>query len=154
MRITTFVRKNTFIYYFFLLCFCTSIQSAYSQCPTVTNAAQSFCDTQFPVVGSLLATDEGGGVRWYANVTGGSALTNLTPLQNGQDYFADDNTGSCGLRQVVIVTIYAAPTGSAFQGPCVENANDATLADFFVSGNAIKWYSSPSFFSPYQIIFN
>jgi mucin-2 len=71
-------------------------------------------------------------------------------LINNEDYFADDNSGSCGTRQKVVVTINSTPrpTGNSFQGPCVESLNDATLQDFDVTGSNIKWYSNSSGGSP------
>ena len=144
MRITTLVRKNTFILYL-LLCFLTSIQCVYSQCPTVTNAAQTFCDTQSPTIASLVATDNGGGIKWYDTAISTTALLSTASLQNGQDYFADDNTGTCGVRQAVVVTIYTAPTGANFQGVCVTSLSQAvqTNPQFNITGNNLKWYTTP-----------
>ncbi|UPT69663.1 MAG: gliding motility-associated C-terminal domain-containing protein [Flavobacterium sp. JAD_PAG50586_2] len=65
---------------------------------------------------------------------------------DGEDYFADDNTGTCGTRQSVVVRIYSAPTGANFQGVCVTNANQATPSNpqFVISGNGLRWYTVPS----------
>ncbi|MBK9224325.1 MAG: hypothetical protein IPO23_06195 [Flavobacterium sp.] len=117
-----------------------------AQCPTVINPNQTFCDIQSPTVANLVANNSGGVVRWYANATGGTALSNSSGLINNEDYFADDNSGSCGTRQKVVVTINSTPrpTGNSFQGPCVESLNDATLQDFDVTGSNIKWYSNSS----------
>ena len=143
MRITTLVRKKTFLLYL-LLFFLTSIQCIYSQCPTVTNATQTFCDTQSPTIASLQATDNGGGIKWYDTAISTTALLNGASLQNGQDYFADDNTGACGIRQVVVVTIYTAPTGANFQGVCVTNLSQAvqTNPQFNITGNNLQWYTT------------
>uniref|UniRef100_UPI00286A3858 Ig-like domain-containing protein n=1 Tax=Flavobacterium sp. TaxID=239 RepID=UPI00286A3858 len=145
MRITTLV-KNYSVYVFLLLSLLWCNDSVYSQCPTVTNATQSFCDTQSPTVASLVATDNGGGIRWYANATGGSPLASSTSLINGEDYFADSITGPCSTRQSVVVTVYSAPTGANFQGVCVTSANQATPSNpqFVISGNGLKWYTVPS----------
>jgi hypothetical protein len=109
----------------------------YSQCPTVTNVNQSFCDTQSPTIASLQAVDNGGGIRWYATATSTTALSASAVLVNGEDYFADDNTGSCGVRQSVTVTIYSAQTVANYQGVCVTNLNQATPSNpqFFIVGN-------------------
>ena len=145
MRITTLIRKNIFLFYL-LLCFVASIQCVYSQCPTVSNAAQSFCDTQTPTIASLQATDNGGGIKWYDTATSTTALSSSLSLQNGQDYFADDNTGTCGVRQSVVVTIYTAPTGANFQGVCVTSLSQAvqTNPQFNITGNNLQWYTTPS----------
>jgi mucin-2 len=145
MRINTLVKKYS-IYVVLLVTLLGYNDSLYSQCPTVTNAAQSFCDKQLPTIASLVATDEGGGIKWYANATGGTALSSATGLINGEDYFADDNTGACGARQSVVVTIYSTPIGFIFQGVCVTNANLATPSNpqFVISGNGLRWYTGPS----------
>ena len=143
MRITTLV-KNYLSYFVLLLSLLCYNNAVYSQCPTVTNANQSFCDIQSPTIASLVATDNGGGIKWYANSSGGSALSNSTSLTNGEDYFVDDNTGNCGVRQSVIVTIYSAPTGANFQGVCVTSQSQATPSNpqFVISGNNLQWYTT------------
>ena len=142
MTLTLF-RKNIFP---FFLCFFlfTGIYSSHAQCPTVINPNQSFCDIQSPTVASLVAINNGGGIVWYATSSSTSPLSNATGLINGQDYFADDATGTCGSRESVVVTIYTAPLGQNFQGVCVENAGDATISDLIVVGNAVQWYSFSS----------
>ncbi|HNP33225.1 MAG TPA: hypothetical protein PKN96_08020, partial [Flavobacterium sp.] len=145
MRITTLV-KNYFPYFALLVSIFGYNSTVYSQCPTVANHNQSFCDVQSPTIASLQATDNGGGIKWYATATSTTALSNSTGLSNGEDYFADDNTGTCGTRQSVVVTIYAAPTGANFQGVCVTNASLATPSNpqFVINGVGLKWYTVPS----------
>ena len=125
-----------------------SINSVYAQCPTVSNSNQSFCDLQSPTVANLIAINNGGGIVWYATSNSSAPLSSATGLINGQDYFADDSSGTCGVRQIVIVSIYSAPMGQNFQGVCVENANDATISDLVAVGNAVQWYSISSGGSP------
>src|SRR6218665_1984892 len=138
--------KNYFTYFILLLCLFGYNSVSYSQCPTVANSNQSFCDTQSPTIASLVATNNGGGVAWYSDATGGSALLSSQGLTNGEDYFADDTTGTCGTRQRVVVTVYAAPTGANFQGVCVTSLSQATPSNpqFVISGNNLKWYTVPS----------
>ena len=145
MRITTLV-KNYFSYFIILLCFFGYDNVAYSQCPTIINSNQSFCDTQTPTIASLVATDNGGGIKWYATASSTTALTNATVLVNGEDYFADDNTGACGVRQSVIVTVYSTPTGANFQGVCVTSLSLATPSNpqFVIFGNNLQWYTVPT----------
>ncbi|NNT72514.1 T9SS type B sorting domain-containing protein [Flavobacterium sp. IMCC34852] len=145
MRITT-LAKNYFFYCVLVLTLIGQNGFVYSQCPTVTDATQSFCDTQSPTVASLVATDNGGGIKWYATATSNTQLPNSTVLVNGQDYFADDNTGNCGPRQSVTVTIYSAPTGANFQGVCVTSLSQATPSNpqFVIFGNNLQWYTTPS----------
>ncbi|NHM06211.1 T9SS type B sorting domain-containing protein [Flavobacterium sp. CYK-4] len=139
MGINTLGRKKSF-QLFWILVFVGFAMNSYGQCPTVTNPTQSFCDTEFPTVASLAATDNGGGIRWYANATGGTPLAGTISLNNGEDYFADDDTGTC-VRQPVVVTIYTKPTVVAQQqGFCEESV----VADLQATGNMIQWYLSPT----------
>ncbi|MFC4511014.1 hypothetical protein ACFO28_11900, partial [Flavobacterium buctense] len=145
MRITT-LSKNYFFYCVLILTLFGQNGFVYSQCPTITNVSQSFCDTQSPTIASLQATDNGGGIKWYATASSNTQLTNSTVLVNGEDYFADDNTGNCGVRQSVTVTIYSAPTGANFQGVCVTSLSQATPSNpqFVINGNNLQWYTSPT----------
>lgn len=144
MRIITLSKKNISCLFLFCLTFFMGLTESLAQCPTVTNPNQSFCDIQSPTVGNLAAINNGNGVFWYANATGGAPLSGAVGLVNGADYFADDASGSCGTRQSVVVTIYAAPTGLNFQGVCVDFAANATISDLIATGNNIQWYSVSS----------
>ena len=140
MRINTLGRKKIF-YICLLLVNFGLVLNSYGQCPTVSSPNQSFCDTQSPTIADLVATDNGGGVRWYANATGGAPLSTSIALNSGDDYFADDNTGSCGVRQSVLVTIYTKPSVVAQQqGFCEES----TVADLQATGNMVQWYLAPT----------
>lgn len=141
MRIITLISKNIAFLFFCLAIFAG--MDVRAQCPTVANAAQSFCDINSPTVANLVAFNNGGGVVWYANATGGSPLSNATGLVNGEDYFADSVAG-CGSRQLVTVTIYSAPTGLNFQGVCVDIASNATISDLQAVGNNVRWYGLSS----------
>ncbi|SCY88921.1 gliding motility-associated C-terminal domain-containing protein [Flavobacterium caeni] len=138
MRIITLIQKNTACLVLFLTVVCGF--DANAQCPTVVNPNQSFCDINSPTVANLAATNNGGGVVWYAAATGGTPLSPAAGLVNGEDYFADSVAG-CGNRQVVNVTIYGAPTGLNFQGVCVDIASSATISDLQAVGNNVQWYS-------------
>jgi mucin-2 len=143
MRIFTLL-KTQILFRLFLLLFLVGYSSqSYSQCPTVINSNQSFCDSQSPTVASLQATDNGGGIKWYATATtpANEPLLPTTPLESGQDYYVDDNSGTCGSRQVVNVTIYSRPFAllaatTLCRESTIENLNP------FVVGNNIKWYTS------------
>ncbi|WP_396156904.1 gliding motility-associated C-terminal domain-containing protein [Flavobacterium sp.] len=145
MRITTII-KNYYTYIILLVSLFGYNEAIYSQCPTVSNPIQTFCDTQTPTIASLVATNTGGGIRWYDTATSITPLSSSTGLINGEDYFADDNTGTCGARQSVVVTVYSAPTGANFQGVCVINANLATPSNpqFVINGVGLRWYTVPS----------
>ena len=141
MRITTLV-KNYFTYFILLLSLLGYNETVYSQCPTVTNSNQTFCDTQSPTVANLVATNNGGGIRWYDTATTPATdfLSSSTPLETG-DYYVDDNTGACGPRQVVNVTVYSKPVAifnsiTFCQPSTVANLNGSMIGkDIRASGN-------------------
>src|SRR5690554_2433253 len=121
----------------------SGIESVMGQCPSVTLSNQSFCNVQSPTIADLIATDNGNGVVWYSSANGTVPLNSWIQLIHGTTYYADDNSGSCGNRQNVFVTIYGPPTGISFQGVCVENFEDATIEDLEAAGNNIQWYLTP-----------
>ncbi|RXJ50178.1 gliding motility-associated C-terminal domain-containing protein [Gelidibacter gilvus] len=131
-----------------LICFMGVSLNSFGQCPTVTTPLQSFCDIDVPKVTDLVATDNGGGIRWYASATSTTPLSNTVGLVNGRDYYADDNSGTCGTRQRVDVEIYGVPFGLGFQGVCVDHPEEATIADLYAVGNDLQWYSVDSGGSP------
>ncbi|RZJ67416.1 MAG: gliding motility-associated C-terminal domain-containing protein [Flavobacterium sp.] len=143
---TTLVKKIYFL--FACLCFFAGAAPALAQCPTIANTAQSFCDIQSPTVSSLVATNNGGGIVWYATATSTTPLAAGDGLVNGEDYFADSTVNSCSPRPSVIVTIYGPPTGLNFQGVCVDNAANATIANLQATGNNVEWYNSPGSVTP------
>jgi hypothetical protein len=93
---------------------------------------------------NLNAISNGGGVAWFSSTTSTTPLSPDAGLVNGATYYADNATGNCGTRQPVSVTIYAAPTGQNFQGVCVDNPLQATIASLIANGNNIRWYTTPS----------
>ena len=129
---------------FFLLSFTCGLTSANAQCPIVTNSSQSLCDIQSVLVGDLQATDAGGGVVWYDSATSTTPLSNSDSLISGEDYYADDSTGTCGTRARVDITIYGPPTGNNFQGVCLDDPTTATVSSLIATGNDVQWYLSPS----------
>jgi len=144
MRIITLSKKNKF-HPFFCLAFFLSLTFSYAQCPTVSNQTQSFCDNPYPTIASLVATNNGGGIVWYDTATSTTALSNSIALIDGEDYFADDNTGSCGVRQRVVVSVVSAPVVQPrTQGFCARS----TIADIQVIGNMVQWYAATTGGSP------
>jgi mucin-2 len=143
MRISILIDKIKIVFVIFLLF--SSLFSAFAQCPTITNLNQSFCDSQNPTIGSLGFIDNGGGISWYNSPTSTVALSNSLQLLSGI-YYADDATGTCGSRQSVTVTMYNAPgTSVSSIGICViSNSNEAIVNSLAISGNNIKWYTTPT----------
>ena len=129
---------------FLLLSMTYGLTSGNAQCPTVDNNVQSLCNVESVLVGDLEATDNGGGIVWYATADSTTPLLNIEGLIDGEDYYADDNTGTCGTRARVDVIIYGPPIGSNFQGICLDDPTLATVADLVAIGNNVQWYSNPS----------
>ena len=128
----------------FFISIISGLTSVRAQCPTVTNNLQSLCDVQSVLVGDLEAIDNGGGIVWYDSPTSTTPLSNSESLISGEDYYADDNTGSCGTRARVDVVIYKAPMGDPFQGFCLDDPTLATVGDLVATGNNVQWYLSAS----------
>ena len=134
--------SSTFIVFLFLLT-TFGLTFVNAQCPTVVNPSQSFCDVESILVGDLQAIDNGGGVVWYESATSTTPLSNSDSLIDGEDYYADDNTGTCGTRGRVDITIYGPPVGQNFQGVCLDDPSLATVADLIAVGNDVQWYLNP-----------
>ena len=142
MRITILIDKVKFVFVSFLV-FLSSFFT-FGQCPTITNFNQSFCDSQNPTIASLSYTDAGSGISWYNSATSTAALSATLQLSSSGIFYADNASGTCGLRVAVNVTIYNAPIGGSGITVCViNNLNEATVSNLAINGNAIKWYSSP-----------
>ncbi|WP_047544625.1 gliding motility-associated C-terminal domain-containing protein [Psychroserpens sp. Hel_I_66] len=128
----------------FLFLFIVGTLNINAQCPSISNVTQSFCDIDGPIISDLIATDNGNGVFWYDTQTSTTPISASEGLISGEDYYADDATGTCGTRERVDVFIYGAPLGLNFQGVCVDDANDATISDLNAIGNNVQWYSVSS----------
>lgn len=138
MKKTTFCRKNLYYFLSFLLLLLSDL--AWSQCPTVANNLQTFCDLQSPLVSNLSAQNNGGGVAWFASPTATVPLASGIGLIDNAVYYADSSAGNCGTRTAVTVKIYSAPIGQNFQGVCVDFAENATISDLLAAGNNVRWY--------------
>ncbi len=128
---------------FLLLFIGIGLSSIYAQCPTVENNIQSFCDVESLLVGDLDATNNGDGVVWYNSATSTVPLSNSEGLIDGEDYYADNNSGTCSSRVRVDVNIYGPPIGDNFQGVCLDDATLATVSSLEATGNDVQWYLSP-----------
>ncbi|TXD82804.1 gliding motility-associated C-terminal domain-containing protein [Subsaximicrobium wynnwilliamsii] len=139
-RLKSYPKVSVFI--LFLIAFGSQIANA--QCPTVTNPTQTFCDVESVLIGDLVATDNGGGIVWYESATSTTPIPNNAGLNNNEDYYAGDTSGSCANRQRVDVIIFGPPSGQNFQGVCLDNPSNATVADLVANGNDVRWYSAPA----------
>ncbi|WP_158963348.1 MBG domain-containing protein [Myroides fluvii] len=61
--------------------------------PTVDQAIQYFCKSSNPTLADIAIT--GTNIRWYANETGGVALSNTTPLVHNITYYASQFLYAC-----------------------------------------------------------
>ena len=138
------LNKKIIFKFFFCLVFLFVFTNAFSQCPTVINSTQTFCDTQSPKISNLVASNNGGGVAWFETTISKTPLPSSIFLKDGNTYYADNSAGNCGSRQAVLVKIYGAPIGSPFYVNCVENETDVTVANLTATGNNIKWYNQPT----------
>ncbi|MFD1016640.1 T9SS type B sorting domain-containing protein [Winogradskyella rapida] len=127
---------------FLLLSISMDFNSIYAQCPTVDDTIQSFCDVESLLVGDLQATDTGDGVVWYESATSTTPLSYSEGLINGEDYYADNNSGTCSSRVRVDVNIYGPPIGDNFQGVCLDDTTLATVSSLDAVGNDVQWYLS------------
>ena len=102
-------------------------------------ATQTFCNSA--TVSGLTAN--GTGLNWYANATGGIALTSSTLLTTGTTYYVSQTIIGCeGPRTAVsvIVNTTPAPTGEATQSL----SSLSTVGNIVVAGTNVVWYSSSS----------
>jgi gliding motility-associated-like protein len=97
--------RNAFkIASYFFVFLCTAF-SSFGQCPTITDSnPPPICDASGYMFNDLdaFAIDNGNGIVWYPTVTGGSAFNSNQLVVEGT-YYADDNSGSCGSRALIVV---------------------------------------------------
>jgi gliding motility-associated-like protein len=102
---------------------------------------QIFCSSQNPTINNL--SPNAVVIKWYDSATSTNQLSNITPLINGQTYYASKQIGSCpeSQRLTVTATIIQTPPPpiSTSQSFC-ENEN-ATISNLIVTGQNVKWYS-------------
>lgn len=115
--------------------------------PSTTNPNQVFCGIDNPTVADLMATGVNSNIAWYAEANGTVPLSPITPLVDGEDYFAADSINGCEGTQRLQVSVSledpAAPTTSnSTQILC--SINNPTLADLEVMGTNITWYEDVS----------
>ncbi len=131
---TNFYRGLTLFFIILITC------DVNAQCPTVSSTIR-LCDSDTPRVSNLVATDNGGGVVWYADATGGSPLSANEILSDGTIYYADDTAGSCTNRQPQAVTLNGKPPSNVdfLVGRCSSATN--TISSLNATGINIEWYT-------------
>jgi gliding motility-associated-like protein len=108
--------------------------------PTTTSP-QTFCIQQNATLNDITIT--GQNIKWYDALTVGTLLSNTTPLQNGNTYYASQTINGCESKRIpVTVTIQntQAPTGNVKQSFCT--GQNPTLKTMEVVGTTIKWYDN------------
>jgi hypothetical protein len=108
--------------------------------PAPTAADQAFCIAESKMIDDLVVT--GTDVKWYNEVTGGTALDPTTVLVSGT-YYATQTLNGCESvdRTEVVVTIYNTPAPTtADQAFCI--AESKMIDDLVVTGTDVKWYNT------------
>ena len=132
-------RKNAVWSAFFYLLLFGIPFSGFSQCPTVTNSSPPpICDASGFTFNDLnaYATDGGNGIVWYDTPSGGSPFNPNQLVQEGI-YYADDNTGTCGVRPTLTIDFTVNASGQNLdQIYCSnENATVQTYIDDVLQGS-------------------
>jgi gliding motility-associated-like protein len=108
--------------------------------PTATSP-QTFCFQQNETISSITIT--GQNIKWYDALTNGNPLNTTSLVQDGITYYASQTINGCeSERTPILINIQntLAPTGNSTQTFCT--AQNPTITNLIVTGNAIKWYDS------------
>ncbi|MBG6187327.1 T9SS type B sorting domain-containing protein [Flavobacterium sp. CAN_S2] len=137
IRVKSYFQNNSF-------CFVETDLKLYAlDKPTnpIIISPQTFCIQQNATLREISIT--GQNIKWYNALTNGTFLSNTTPLQNGNTYYASQTISGCESERVpVLINIQNTPepTGNTNQTFC--SSQNPTLENIVISGNAIKWYNS------------
>ena len=103
-----------------------------------TAVAQTFCSSA--TVANLVAT--GTAIKWYAALTGGTALASTTALVSGTTYYASQTVGTCeSTRTAVVVTI---TTSSINYGAISSTLNHIVISQIY-GGGGLPAFTGPPF---------
>ncbi len=112
----------------------------------------SFCVNDAAIIGDLVAV--GSNIQWYDDETGGTPIFPLTPLVDGEDYYATQTVNGCesSTRLLVNVTIYDIVPPTAMEpNPVFCSIAQPTLADINITGDGIQWYVDNTSQSPLDL---
>jgi len=118
-----------------------SITSSPVPLAPIVVSPQAFCQIDAPTVANLTAT--GTSISWYNSATGGTALPSTTPLISGLYYASQTVNGCESPRASVLVAVSDSPAPSVTPTQSFCQINNPTLANLFVIGSNIKWYTTP-----------
>jgi len=133
----------------YILVFLWASYSAFAQCPTISNPAPTICDASGFTFSDLdtYATDEGNGIVWYDALSGGSAFIPSELVAEGI-YYADDNSGACGVRSSITVDFQVNPSGQNLdriycsnENPTIQTYIDDVLLPYIPSGGSVEIYT-------------
>ncbi|WP_298550050.1 gliding motility-associated C-terminal domain-containing protein [uncultured Algibacter sp.] len=143
-------RRNALSYAFFYVLLFGMTYSGFSQCPTVTNPSPPpICDASGYTFNDLnaFATDLGSGIVWYDMLTGGSPFNPNELVQEGV-YYADDNSGTCGVRASVTIDFTIDSSSRILDRVYCSNQNatyqvyiDEVLLTSIPSGGSVEIYT-------------
>ncbi|MBP6757526.1 MAG: hypothetical protein KA210_15390, partial [Bacteroidia bacterium] len=90
------------------------------------NATQSFCTSQNPTLNTLAIT--GTTIKWYANLSLGTALPISTPLQDGKTYYATQTLNGCesSIRLAVTVSLISTLPANNYEEQFCDDLNDGS----------------------------
>lgn len=120
----------------------TKTLSLEAQCPSLSNSNQTFCAIDNPLVEDLEISDQGGGVVWYTEPTGGSIVGDNFNLLNGVTYYADNLTGTCSVRPSVTVSVLGEPPENVAVAISRCSSEQVTVASLNPNGANIEWYDA------------
>lgn len=105
--------------------------------PVADTLEQSFCVAG--TVAGLTATGEN--IQWYADATGGTALTAGTALMNGMTYYASQTVNGCESAERTAVTVTLTTTDAPAADDLLAFCYAATVADLTATGENLQWYT-------------
>lgn len=104
-----------------------------AQCPVVSNPTPPpICDASgytFADLSNDYAVDGGNGIVWYSAASGGSPFNNTQLVRDGVTYYADDNSGTCGIRQSITMNFQINASGDNLDKIYCSNEN-STIQDY------------------------
>ncbi len=132
----------------YILVFLWAALKTNAQCPTIADAnPPAICNASGFTFSDLdaYATDQGNGIVWYSESSGGTFFGSNELVPAGT-YYADDNSGTCGSRASVTVT-FTVPFSGNLDGIYCSNENatvqtyiDEVLAPSIPSGGNVEVY--------------
>ncbi|MBU3820907.1 gliding motility-associated C-terminal domain-containing protein [Flavobacteriaceae bacterium XHP0103] len=147
---TNYVFRYAKLFAVYIMVFLWGTNMANAQCPTVNDPNPIICDASgytFSNLSADYATDNGGGIVWYDQSSGGTAF-NPSQLVNEGTYYADDSSGSCGTRNSITVTFTVPVSGQNLdaifcsnENPTIQSYINEALQSSIPSGGSVKVYN-------------